>query len=263
MIKKIIILIAFLITVIGTASSQSEQLVINLSPSFRKGYLTFENPKGSIRVTGYDGTVVLVIGNTRYAGHDASVNDGMHRIGDNSLDISAEVNGNNILLLCKTTGKTVDFDIKLPRDFSLKLKSLDNGDVDVINTNGEVEVENNNGNITLQNIAGSAVLSSVTGDITAVFRKVAPGSPMMFTSFEGNISIALPDTTSARLKMKSENGDIMSDFDIRPARRESVVKKVNSSQVYSLEDWVTGTINGGGPEYIIRTYCGKVLIKKR
>ena len=187
----------------------------------------------------------------------------MRRIDQNALDISAEVNGNNVTLLCRTTGKTVDFDIKVPRNFSLKLKSLDNGNVEIVNINGEIEVENTNGDISLENISGSAVLSSVYGKISAVFREVNPNSPMMFTSFEGDITITFPETINARLKMKSEKGEILSDFDIKPVKRQSVVTRVENTRIYSLEDWVVGSINTEGPEYIIKNYNGNIILRKK
>ncbi len=251
------------IVILSTTYGQSEQLIINLPSNSLPGLLVFENPKGSIKVTGYDGEVVLISGTLRFSDTEKPVNDGMRRIGQSPLDVSAEVNGNNITLLCRTTGKTVDFDIKMPRNFSLKLGSLDNGNVEIVNINGEIEIENANGDITLENIAGSAVLSSVYGKISAVFREVNPDSPMMFTSFEGDIKITFPGSINANLKLKSENGEILSDFDIKPLQRQAVVKNIEDTQIYSLEDWIVGSINAGGPEYIIRTYNGNVYIRKK
>jgi hypothetical protein len=242
---------------------QSEQLVINLSPASLPGILTFENPKGSIKVTGYDGDVILVTDTLRFREKEKVINNGMREIRQNALDISAEVNGNNVVLHAGTSGKTVDFDIKVPRNFSLKLKSLDNGNVQIVNINGEIEVVNSNGDISLENVAGSAVLSSVYGKITAGFREVSPNSPMMFTSFEGDVTITLPESVNARLKMKSEKGEILSDFDIKYDKRKAVVKKTENTRIYSLDDWITGTLNSGGPEYVIRSYNGNVSIRKK
>jgi len=262
--KKRILTAALLLIVIPLAAyCQSEQLVINLNPSSLPGLLIFENPKGSIRVTGYEGDVLVATGTLRFSSTEKPAGNVMHRIDQKAVDISAEVNGRNINLMCRTTGKTVDFDIKVPRNFSLKLKSHDNGNVEIVNMNGEIEVENSNGDISLGNISGSAVLSSVYGKISAVFREVKPDSPMMFTSFEGDITVTLPETVSARLKLKSDKGQILSDFDIKPANRQSVVTKAENTLVYSLEDWIVGSINAGGPEYIIRSYNGNVVLKKR
>jgi hypothetical protein len=263
MLKRIFLATSILLVISSAVHCQSEQLVINLSPSSLPGVLTFENPKGSIKVTGYEGDVLLVTGTLRFSETEKPNVNGIRRIEQKIPDISAEVNGNNITLLSRTAGKTVDFDIKVPRDFSLKLKSMDNGNVEIVNINGEIEVENNNGDISLVNVAGSAVVSSVYGKITAAFREVNPDSPMMFTSFEGDITITLPESVNARLKLKSENGEVLSDFDIKPANRQSVVKKVDNTLVYSLEDWIIGTINAGGPEYTIKSYNGNVVLKKK
>lgn len=263
MIRKLLIIASILAFIPSETFCQSEQLVINLTQSSIPGQLTFENPKGSIKVTGYDGEVILVTGTLRFREAEKIVNNGMKRIDQNALDISAEVNGNNVTLQCRTIGKTVDFDIKVPRNFSLKLKSLDNGIVEIFNINGEIEVEDANGDITLENISGSAVLSSVYGKISAVFREVNPNSPMMFTSFEGDITITFPATINARLKMKSEKGEILSDFDIKPVKRQSVVTRVENSRIYSLEDWVVGLINTEGPEYIIKNYNGDIYLRKK
>jgi DUF4097 and DUF4098 domain-containing protein YvlB len=263
MIKKYFPAVLILVALSSAAYCQSEQLVINLSRSSIPGLLVFENPKGSIKVTGYEGNVLLVTGTLRFTDTEKPAGNVMRRIDQKTVDISAEVNGNEITLFCRTTGKTVDFDIKVPRNFSLKLKSLDNGTVEIFNINGEIEVENANGDVSLGNISGSAVLSSVYGKISAAFRDVNPGSPMMFTSFEGDITVTLPESVNARVKLKSDNGEILSDFDIKPVNRQSVVKEVENTMVYSLEDWVVGTINAGGPEYIIKTYNGNVILRKK
>jgi hypothetical protein len=244
-------------------AGQSEQLVINLPSAVQPGLLTFENPKGSIRVTGYDGEVILVTGTLRIKAAEKPSAAGLKKIEQNIIDISAEVNANNIIVQCNTAGKTVDFDIKVPRKISLRLKSLDNGSIETVGINGEIEIENTNGDITIENIAGSAVLSSVYGKISASFREVNPVSPMMFTSFEGDITVFFPSTINAKFKMKSEKGEIMSDFDIRQEGRQPVVKNIDNKQVYTLETWVTGSVNSGGPEYIFSSYAGNIILRKK
>jgi hypothetical protein len=255
--------ISIVLTIISlTALCQSEQLAVNITHSSLPGVLTFENPKGSIKVTGYDGDVILITGTLRFKDPEKADN-GMHRIIKNALNIWAEAEENNINLMCATSGKTVDFDIKVPDNFSLKLKSLDNGNVDIININGEIEIENANGDISLENISGSAVLSSVYGKISAVFRKVDPGSPMMFTSLEGSISVTFPESINATFKIQVEKGEILSDFDMKPVKRQPVVTTVESTRIYTLEDWVVGLINKGGPEYIFKSYNGNIVIRKK
>jgi DUF4097 and DUF4098 domain-containing protein YvlB len=258
----------FLLTVVFasfsavTGFSQSEQLVVNLSHSTGKRVFTFENPKGSITVTGYDGNDIVINADLRFHEEKRQGENTMRRIEQNPMDISAETDGVNVTLFSRVSGKTVDFDIKIPVNFSLKLKSLDNGSIKVINVNGEIDSENTNGDISLENISGSAVLNTVYGKITATFREVNPDLPMMFTSLEGDILINLPPRINAVLKMKTVSGEIYSDFDLIQGKRGSVVKNRENTKVYSLEDWIIDRINSGGPEYVIRSYSGSIFIKK-
>lgn len=242
---------------------QGEQLVVNPPAGGEERLFSFENPRGSIKITGYDGDLIVVTGSLRYPEPAQKTPDGFNRIEKSPIEIRAEVNGQNVLLLCEASGKTVDFDIKMPSRFSMKLKSADNGNVDVLNIYGEIEIINSNGNITLGNITGSAILSSVYGNINAVFREVKTGTPMMFTSFEGDISLTIPAATNANLKMKSGKGEILSEIDFQPLKRKPVVRQVENTSVYSLEDWITGSINKGGAELVLQTYTGKITLKKR
>jgi hypothetical protein len=244
------------------AHCQGEQLIINLTPSTNKRLFKFENSKGSIKVIGYDGNDIVINADFRFNAAESSDASGLKNITADKIDISAENDGSTVTLFNRTDAKTIDFNIKIPENFSLNLNTLDNGIVEVINVDGEIEIENSNGDISLENISGSSVLSTVYGRISATFREVKQGNPMMFTSFEGDISIYLPVNANAILKMKTGSGEIRTDFDLFPVKRKPVIKRNEKGTVYSLEDWVTGQINKGGPEYIIRSFSGNITIKK-
>ena len=260
--KKLTITLLIFFFLTASLFSQREQLVINLSSKSSERLFKFENPKGSVRVIGYDGNDIVINAGFRYTEPEIADAKGLRTIDKNNIDISAEKNGNTITLFNRTDDKTIDFNIKIPRDFSLNLNALDNGIVEVINIEGDVEVANANGDISLENIKGSSVLSTTYGKISASFSEVKPDTPMMFTSFEGDISLYLPVNVNAVLKMKTGTGEIHTDFDLVPRKREAVVKNNGKSTVWSLEDWITGSINNGGPEYIIRSYSGDITIKK-
>jgi len=242
---------------------QQEQLVINLSSSLPKNRVfIFENPKGSVKVTGYDGTDIVVDAVCRFPDVSKSGGSGIQSIGHKSPDIYAESDESSVILYNREAGITVDFDIKIPKNFSLKLKSLDNGNIDVINVNGEVVVENANGDISLGYVSGSSVLSSVYGNISAIFRKVDPDSPMMFTSFEGEITLVFPASVNATLKMKTGTGEISNDFNLTPVKNQPAMRNTSNTRIFPPEEWVTGSINSGGPEYMVRSYNGNIIIKK-
>jgi hypothetical protein len=244
------------------AFDQSEQLVVNLTSPHATGFLSFNNPKGSVRITGYNGEVILATAVLRSGSDASNKSTGMHRIEQKAFDITADEKNNYVSLVCLSNNKTVDFDIKIPRKFSLKISSFDNGKIEIINVEGDIEATNPNGDIILENVAGSAVINSVNGNVKAFFSAVKEGSPMMFTSLEGNIELYLPEKINANIKMRSQNGHLYSEFNIKPARHQTEVTKNEKGNVFSLEDWSVGAINKGGFEYILSTFNGNIYLKK-
>jgi hypothetical protein len=260
--KMLFVSLSILVFMAGPSAGQSEQLVIRLTNPGVPGFLSFDNPKGSVKITGYDGQVILVNAIQRYSGSGKQDNTGMHKIERKAFDISAEEKNNQVSLVCMSNNKTVDFDIKIPRKFSLKISSFDNGKIEIIHVSGSMEADNPFGDIILDNVAGSAVLNSVNGKIRAGFSYVDPSSPMMFTSLEGNIELYFPEKVNANIKLRSENGDLFTEFNIKPIRRQTEVRKNAQGSVYSLEDWTVGMLNNGGPEYFVSTFNGSIYLKK-
>ena len=118
--------------------------------------MNFTNNKGSIKVTGYNGDVILITGVTRFPVESAS------KISENEI-FSADEKNNRITIFRSEPNRTIDFDLKIPRNFSMRVSSLDNGTIEIININGDIEASNPAGDIILENIAGSAVVSTVSG----------------------------------------------------------------------------------------------------
>ena len=67
---------------------------------------------------------------------------------------------------------------------------------------------------------------------------------------------------ASNLKVKSENGEVFSDFNI--ARSQSKIVKTSNSEVNksTLDDWLYGKIGGGGPEIMISNYYGNIYLRK-
>jgi hypothetical protein len=243
-------------------AGQGEQLVIRLTNPGLPGRLAFDNPKGSVKITGYDGEIILVNAVQRFSTDNKPDNASLHKIEQKTFELSAEENNNQVSLACMSNNKTVDFDIKIPRRFSLKISSIDNGRIEIIRVSGNIVADNPFGDIILDNVSGSAVLNSVNGKIRAIFSAVDAASPMMLTSLEGNIELYLPEKVNANIKMRSDNGDLFTEFDIKPIKRQTEVRKNEQGNVYSLENWTTGALNNGGPEYFVSTFNGNIYLKK-
>ena len=68
----------------------------------------------------------------------------------------------------------------------------------------------------------------------------------------------------ANVKLKSDQGEIYSDFDVEVDKTQPKVKRTNERGMFKLniEDWVQGKINGGGPEMMMKNMNGNIYVRK-
>lgn len=247
-------------------SKAQDQLAVPLSKPGKPGKLTIGVVRGSISVHGYGGKQVLI----SYKGNDNGksqqvTKDGLRKISDNSVGFNVSEDDNEVKVSGSSPTKQVSFDISVPRNFNLHLSAVNGGELVVENVDGEMDLSNVNGKIILRNVGGSALVNTVNGDIQATFRSVAPDKPMAFSNLNGDIDVTLPAQTAMKAKMKSEWGDVFTDFDMDIKRTDAA--KVNSSDngtyKVSVNNWIYGTVNGGGPEYLFKSMRGDIYIRKK
>lgn len=250
-----------------------EQLVVPLSDPGKPGTLHVGLINGSIHVIGYSGkdVVIDIIASPKRGRRDDNDDrpdrtaNGMKRIGTGSpLDVSAEERNNTVNVNANTARQTVDLTIKVPQRFSLKVSTINNGTIEVENVNGNLEATNVNGYIHLTNIAGSAVANTVNGNLIATFKSIDSDTPMAFSTLNGNVDVTFPASVKANSKLKSDRGEIYSDFDIDVDKNQPKVSRTSQSGMYQvkIEDWVYGKINGGGPEVMMKNMNGNIYIRK-
>jgi hypothetical protein len=191
---------------------------------------------------------------------------GLKRIPLASSGLTVEEDNNHVTVEIESFRRAYDIDIKVPTGSSLQLETTNLGEIRVENVSGEIEVENTNGPIALQNVAGTVVASTTNGDIEAVLTRLTPDKPMSFATFNGDVDLTLPADAKASLRLKSQEGDVYSDFDLAlkaaPVKTEESGKSTGRFRV-SIERAALGTINGGGVEIKIETYNGNIYIRKK
>lgn len=258
---------------VAAQSEVKEQLVVPLSDASKPGNLRVGLINGSIHVVGYSGkdVVIDIVTSSKRGKRDDDddrpdrASNGMKRIATGlPLDVSAEEKNNNVNVNANTTRQTIDLTIKVPQRFSLKVSTINNGTIDVENVSGNLEVNNVNGYIHLTNVSGSAVANTVNGNVIASFKSIDSDTPMAFSTLNGNVDVTFPATVKANSKLKSDRGDIYSDFDIDVDKNQPKVSRTNQSGMYQvkIEDWVYGKINGGGPEVMMKNMNGSIYIRK-
>lgn len=191
---------------------------------------------------------------------------GMKLIPLASSGLSIEEEDNVVTIRTESWKRAVDLVIQVPFSSSLKLHAQNDGDIKVENVSGEIEVENMNGPETLVNVSGTVVASTMSGDVTVGFAKVAADKPMSFSTMNGDIDITFPADVKATVRLKSEMGEVYSDFDMnlkQDIAKKELPRREGGKYQISFDRSVLGTINGGGPEIQISTFNGDIYIRKR
>jgi hypothetical protein len=252
---------------IQTAFAQTDdKMVIALSQPGKPGVLKVNLLHGTVKVTGYKGKEVVVHysgrENQKLANPDEST--GLRRISANGVGLEAGEENNTVTIKNASLFKPVELDIQVPHDFSVNIKTLSDGQIVIEDVNGEIDVDNLNGGISLHNVSGAASASTLNGDIIATFRKVTPNLPMAFSSLNGKIDVTLPPSAKFNAKLKSDNGDVFTDFDLTldKAAKSGQPEKDKQGQKIYLDKWMNGKVNGGGPEMLIKNFNGNIYIRK-
>jgi Putative adhesin len=275
-------------------SQEREQLTIPLSDPMKEGKLEVGLVTGSIKIIGYAGKGVVIdaVAVDKNDGNDrrddrnrlnnlsTKTNHTINGKGKSSMDVTgmkkistsdgfeltAKEKNNTIQVGVDKVNMTINLTIKVPQKTSLKVSTINDGDISVENVHGNLEISNINGSIKMKNIGGSVIANTINEDIIVNFTEVTPNTPMAFTTLNGNVDITFPQTLKANVKLKTDEGDILSDFDIDIDKTASKINYSSDKEkgLYKIkkEDWTLGKINGGGAEIMMKTMNGDVIIRK-
>jgi hypothetical protein len=210
---------------------------------------------GSVTVKGYEGQEAIVEMTSRSPGRAprraAESPAGMHRIGESTAGLDATEDNNTVKISSGFFAGALDLVIQVPVQTSVSVKTMSGGAITIENVSGEIEANNMNGKVNIINVSGSVVAHSMNGKVTVELSSVMPDKAMSFSTMNGDIDVTLPAGIKANVKMKTDRGDMFTDFDVK------LDSTVRAPQVTS------GTINGGGPEMQFTTFNGNILIHKR
>lgn len=283
---------------VARAQSTPTQLTVPFSDPSRPGTVKVNVLSGSISVTAGSGRDVVVTttrgGRDRDPQRERDRVPGRERSGASGDDpsaaglrrltppagVTADEENNVVTISSPVMGGAVHLAIQVPPATSVVLRAVNGGNVSVEGVSGSLEVNNVNGSIRLADVAGPVIAHATNGGVTATLRQVAAGKPMAFTSFNGNVDVTLPASTKASLKLRSDRGDVYTDFDVQPApgaprtqppdagddtraQRGDRPDPKDKAKYRMLPDRsIYGTVNGGGPDFELRTFNGNVYLRK-
>jgi len=242
------------------------QITVAFSNPSQPRKLVVKTMMHRVTIKGYDGKDAIVESSaiSERRRRERNVPPGMHPLNVGGGGIEVTEANNVVTVSAETLFGGGDIQIQVPVETSVMVNTLNNG-VSVENISGEIDVESVNGPVSVTNSSGAVLATSVNGKVTVALYKVAPGKAMSFSTMNGVIDVTLPADIKANLKMKVDNGDVYTDFDVKVTNDTFDTTQSNTGRGVRIRGNKTtyGTINGGGPEMQFTTFNGRILIHKK
>lgn len=251
------------------ASAQQEgggPITIAFSDPSRPGRLRIELLHGTITIKGVDRRDVAI--EVRQRGGKPLARSpeppGLRRLTQNA-SFTVNEDANEVRVESASFSRALELDIQVPLRTSLKLSAVNGDGIAVEGVEGDIEIESVNGLVSLVDVAGSVVANSVNAPVRATLTRMTAQKAMAFTSFNGAVDVTLPHAVKASFKLRSDQGDVFTDFDIdlRPATAPAA-EETRPRGRYRLEvnRAIYGTVGGGGPEIELRSFNGNVYLRR-
>jgi len=235
--------------------------------------LLVDNVNGYVHVTGTAGSQV-VVSVAKHIGAEsaAAMTEGKR---DVKLDVSQQ--GNFVRLYVDGPFRnengvnyrgddyygyrvTFDYDIQVPYDTELVLKTISDGNVEVRKTTGDFTISAVNGGIDASELSGSGVIRTVNGPVKAGFTR-NPSKPSEFRSVNGPIDVYFQPTLNADLDFRTINGGVYTDFDVTTRPVEGRTENVNGKFLYRVDRRnMAARAGSGGPELKFDTINGAIRL---
>jgi hypothetical protein len=263
--RKVCFAAAFLLSAQAFAQDANpERVNVPLSDPSRPANVRVSLVHGSITVRGYDGKDVTVEARSERERRPRTEEaGGLRRIDLVGSGLTIEEQNNNVRVSAPPN-RGVEIIVQVPRRTSLNLNTVNGRGIQVENIEGEIDAQATNGAVTLNNVSGAVVAHSLNGPLNVTLDHVAPGKPMSFSTLNGNIDVTFPPDLKANVKLKAQNGEIWTDFDIAMGKPPANTPERSDGRFsIRFDRGFSGAINGGGPEMQFTTMNGKIYIRKR
>ena len=211
-----IALITFLCAV-GAAAQDT--VTVPISNPSQPVTLKVSTLNGSIKVTAGTGRDVIVSTNDGARRRERNPRDGappgMTRIGGGHFGVDIEEDHNVVTINSGPPGGDGTLVIETPVNTNLRLRTTNGSAIEVTGVTGDHEIENTTGSFFLFFVFGSEVAHTQNGAVILSLDRITGMLLLSFTSMIGKVDVTMPAATIALLRLKSDNGAIYSDFDVR------------------------------------------------
>ncbi len=201
---------------------------IKFSDPAKPGTLKIRISRGDVRVTGAEVAEITVKSEAQAPDHQTR-KDGLRVLGASSSYSLTEKD--NVVTLDNASGSwsgsQADFTITVPRATSVTLANTWGGDITCADLSGDVDIKSLNGEVKLDRLSGATCVETMNGEIHADIQTLAPGKTLSFTSMNGEVRVRVPADTKANIRLRTQNGSILTDFDekVLITKLETIARK--------------------------------------
>jgi len=150
-----------------------------------------------------------------------------------------------------TSRPFVHYKLQVPRTAKLSIKDYKSA-LKVGPMRSEMEIDTYKGTVDVAGLDGSLDLKTYKGEARVEFESLT--GPSRFDTYKGDIEIAVPKNGGFDLRADSDRGgDFRTDFEVSA--------KIRSGR--RGESRVSGAVNGGGPELVLKTKKGSLSLRAR
>ncbi|MEK6481374.1 DUF4097 family beta strand repeat-containing protein [Catalinimonas sp. 4WD22] len=244
--------------------------------------LILKNISGSIDIEGYDGNTVELEARQLLKGKDQNA----LQIAKDEVQLITRVEGDIILIypkdpnvIAELRGRRLhintyhvdpdyhshyDFKLRVPRNISLDISTVNDGNVTVRNVEGkDIQLHNVNGDVTAKQISGLTEANTVNGEIEVSYTQ-KPTADAEFHTINGDINVICPANLNADVRFKSMNGDLYTNYEdvqTKPGIEQASSER-GDKKMYRLDKSTVLQINKGGPLLDFNVLNGNVYVKK-
>lgn len=256
MIRRISFLLLLSLTFFAAASVASAgdyretEVIERTIPLSAGGMLTLENLNGGIEVRSWGREEIQLIA-TKKANAD-SREEALERLSRTEIVIDQSSGRVDIrteyprrgMWRGKRGSASVQYELTVPDVVDLEL-STTNGGIRVEDVDGRHEISSTNGGLKLLGLRGSVNASTTNGGIQAELFEYNGEDDLKISTTNGSIRLSVPSNVRARVRARTTNGRIKSDFSLPMDRRRRSVD---------------ADINGGGALIRLTTTNGSISL---
>ena len=227
--SRLVALCGFVLLASAVCAAQDFSKQYELGPG---GHISINTASGNVKVTGYNGSAVLV----------TAVKEGSDRDRVEVEDLSS---GNHVELRSRypehcNCNASVNFTVQVPRGAKYSFDKIGSasGNIEISSVAGDINGRSASGNVTVEDVEGNITASSASGDVLVtkaigtVNARSASGNVivdlagvegagnMEFSSASGDVRVKAPTNLDADVEMSCVSGDLKTDFALQVEKAE-------------------------------------------